>query len=53
MKPYKTSWNDIEDTPGIYLLLPGSASVWAGFTSQRQAKTCLAVLPGWKLCKRI
>lgn len=49
---YKTSWNNIEDRPGIYLLLNGSCSVWAGFKSMKEAKTCLQVLPNWKVIKR-
>lgn len=46
-KPYKTTWTEMCDTPGIYLVLPGSNSVWAGFKSVKQAKTCLLVLPNW------
>jgi hypothetical protein len=50
--PFKCQWNDIEGKPGIYLTLNGSASVWAGFKSLKEALTCLKVLPGWKLCIR-
>ncbi len=52
MKPFKSTWTDQQDTPGIYLVLPGSNSVWAGFKTKRQAETCLLVLPGWKLLIR-
>jgi len=49
MKPYKTTWTNTQNIPGIYLVLPGSNSVWAGFKSKKQAETCLLVLPGWNL----
>jgi hypothetical protein len=48
MKPYKTTWSAVANTHGMYLVLAGSNSVWAGFKSKKQAETCLLVLPGWK-----
>ena len=46
---YKTTFTEIQGRPGIYLVCPGSNSVWAGFISVKQARTCLLVLDGWKI----
>ncbi len=47
--PYKTTWTLMCNIPGVYLVLPGSNSVWAGFQSEEQANTCALVLPGWRV----
>lgn len=48
----KTTYTNIQNTPGHYLILPGSNSVWMGFQSEQEAKTCLLVLPDWKYLHR-
>lgn len=50
---YKTIYTNIQNTPGHYLILPGSNSVWTGFQSEQEAKTCLLILPDWKYLHRL
>lgn len=46
---YKTTWTEVQNTPGIYLVCPGSNSVWAGFRTMGEAIICSMVLPEWKI----
>jgi len=45
----KSTWTKCQNTPGVYLVLPGSNSCWMGFIDEDEARTCLLVLPEWKV----
>jgi len=49
MRIFKSTWTKEQNTKGIYLVLPGSNSVWCGFKSKKEAEICMQVLLGWKV----
>ena len=50
MKITKSTWTEWQDRDGIYLLLPGSNSVYVGFANEQEASDFAATLTGaWRV----